>query len=224
MSLKRYTSIFFAFLLIWTAPVHAQINLDLLENSPTPTPLPEGQNYILEIEQIDLSKQTEIKPTLTSSQKKMFDQNGFVVIQAQGVSGLTIEKTQLTFESFMDGKAQSKSTQVKLDEHATSSGFQLLMNLKESLSSGDRVVAPTNCSETIPCTVTRAVGWDDMNAGWGYSLDGETYRPVPTNNTTIERQGVSSRSRPYMMTWRVQPENKLDGIYSARVQLIVLPF
>lgn len=224
MSLKGYTSIFFVVLFIWALPVSAQLNLELLDNSPTPTPLPEGQEYILEIEQIDLSKQPENKPTLTTAQRKEFERNGYVIIRMDGLSSLTIEKTHLTYSPFKESDGQIQTTQVNVDEHSTGSGFQLLMNLRQSLSSGETIISPTYCDESSPCTVQRPSDWDMKVFGWGYSFDGEKYRPVPTETTAIETQGISDRSRPFMMSWKIAPDTNIDGIYSARVQLIALPY
>lgn len=231
MSLKRYTSIFCLCLLLGSSSVHAQLDLELLEDSPTPSPLPEGQEYSIEIEQLTPS---EIRnEALDQAEQREFARQGFVVRSGEQLTAMSIEKTQLSFTSFRTDPIQEASTQLVVRSNLNHAN-QLLMDTISQLSSGTNPIPPTSCDPDYPCTKGRATPWNDTDSvGWGYSLRGErvpsdyeqgrAYKPPQTEHTSLMTFRHREAQERLIMNWKIVTSDAPDGIYSGVIRLIALP-
>ncbi|MBP9691261.1 hypothetical protein KBD81_04245 [Candidatus Woesebacteria bacterium] len=222
MSSKRYASIFLTLLLMWSVPVHAQMNLELLENSPTPTPLPPGQEYILEIKPIQETGEV-MKSSLSSEDMRIFDTKGVVVRSGEGTTSLQIEKTQLHFDTFGTSSKQDESTQLKLSAEKAS-GYELVMEVVSPLSSAHvGEISGTSCNAERRCTETRDAPWTETGtSAWGYMISGAQYRTPPLEPRTVF-QSLASAPMTKKLTVRIVTDQVPDGIYSSTLHLILLP-
>jgi|GEM_PF-2096545 len=198
MSFKRYTSIFLlVFILTFTQGVFAQVDLRLLENSPTPTPLPEGQEYVLEIEQITQSEDTLLL-RLSASEQATFEEQGFVITGTRPGVTLSLSKTQLSFDTFEAETPQTDDLKMTIQMHDMH-GHQILLG----------------SDETADGSMPRPE----------YSIQGEgEYHQVETALTPILNTGRSREQESIRMTWRIVPTKSTDEIYSHDVAVLLLPY
>ncbi|QQS44630.1 hypothetical protein IPM65_03460 [Candidatus Roizmanbacteria bacterium] len=223
---------------LFSAPgVHAQIDLDLLLNSPTPTPLPPGQEYILELEQLDLSTASDSGKfgSFSTAERKRFEEQGYTVRSKDQPISFSIDRTQIAFSSFETAPVQEEQSSVHIS--AESSGFQVLMEAKAAFSSeNDTTIPPTRCDSRRTCSALRAQSWkNEQIPGWGYSVSGNNapsdfqdktfYRPPSFDGIiALLKQGEPAKRSSITLNWKIVTEALNDETYSSVVTLFALPY
>lgn len=217
--------------------VAAQVDLDLLLNSPTPSPLPAGQEYILELEQLDLSTSSDSGQlgSFTTTERKQFEEFGYVVRSSGQAISLGIDRTQIAFSSFQTAPVQEEQSVMTVLSGST--GFQMVMEAYTALSSvNGTVIAPTRCDSRQTCSPLRAQRWESEQAsGWGYNLSGTNkpsdfnsksyYRPLSQNGEiSLIKTGEPNKKNSITMTWRIVNTALSDETYASIVALFVLPY
>ncbi len=227
----------FAFLLLQSTPVHAQIDLDLLLNTPTPSPLPPGQEYILEIEQLDLSSASDSGQfgAFSSSERVHFEEQGYIVRNNNESISFSVDRAQIAFGSFKTAPVQEEQTTAMIISE--SSGFQLIMEATGSFSSeNSTTIPPTRCDSRRTCSPLRAQEWrNEQIPGWGYNLSGsgipkdfknKTYYRPPSLDGIIAllKQGAPDNKTSITLNWKVVSDAESEETYSSVVRLLALPY
>ena len=225
------------FFLFLSTPTHAQIDLDLLLNTPTPTPLPPGQEYILELEQLDYSTASDSGQfgSFSSSERKLFEEQGYVVKSSAQDISFSVDRTQIAFGSFVTAPVQEESSATSITSQE--SGFQILMGAKGGFASANSsIIPPTRCDSRQTCSPLRAQQWkNDQTPGWGYSLSGNDaprdfkdktfYRPVSLDGSiALIKQGASTKRNAPTLHWKVVTNGENEETYSTVVTLFALPY
>lgn len=230
--------IFCSFYLLFAGhAVYAQIDLDLLLNTPTPTPLPPGQEYILELEQLDLSTASDSghMSSMTAFDREQFEKNGYTIISSDKDLSFSINRTQIAFRSFTTAPIQEEESVANITSEA--SGFQIVMEAQTGLKSTDKTaILPTRCDSRKTCSPLRASRWtDEKPTGWGYKLsgssiphdfqDGTFYRsPSLDGSVSLLKQGENTKNNTVTITWKIIADAAGDETYSSIVRLFALPY
>ena len=215
----------------------AQIDLDLLLNTPTPSPLPPGQEYILELEQLDVGAASDSGHlgSFTVSEQQRFEENGYIVRSTRQDIFFSIDRTQIAFSSFETAPVQEEKSVATISSEE--SGFQVLMNAHTGLSSVNGTTIPTTrCDSHQTCSPLRAESWKKQQPpGWGYNLSGsripkdfqdKTFYRSPSLDGSISllKQGEATKTNTITVTWKVITDGLNDEKYSPIVRLFALPY
>lgn len=226
-----------SYFVLSTSSVHAQIDLDLLLNTPTPSPLPPGQEYILELEQLDLSTASDSGQfgSFSSSERKQFEEQGYVVRTKNQNISFSVDRTQIAFGSFKTAPVQEEETSAMIGSEG--SGFQVLMEAKTALSSvNNTTIPPTRCDSRQTCSPLRAQAWKDAQApGWGYSLSGSEvpqdfknktfYRPPSLDGyISLLKSGEPDSNTNITLTWKVLTDGSNEETYSSILKFFAVPY
>lgn len=220
--------------------VHAQLDFDILTDTPTPTLLPPGQEYILEIEQIDPNSATSSAglSVLSSSEKNIFNEQGYVIKSPEKNNDISfsVDRSQVAFTSFKVSPMQEKEVTLHINA-GSSIGFQLLMETVAPFSSAAGTeLEPTQCNSNNLCTPTRAQLWTDSEVpGWGYSLSGRQisqdfisknwFRPVSLEHpVTLIHAGQLNNKSSIKLNWKVVAPNISEETYSTIIKLVTIPY
>lgn len=227
----------FIFLLLPTPSAHAQIDLDLLLNSPTPSPLPPGQEYILEIEQLDLSSASDSGQfgALSSSERERFEEQGYIIRNNNESFSFTLDRAHIAFGSFKTAPIQEEQATATIVSE--NSGFQLIMEAAGAFSSeNSTTIPPTRCDSRRTCSPLRAQAWsNEQIPGWGYNLSGSRvphdfrdktyYRPPSLDgNISLLKQGEPEKKTNVTFNWKIVTDATSEETYSSVVKLFVLPY
>lgn len=190
--------------------VSGQFDEELLEDPFEPTPTSVEQNYILEMHEVIASPVAALKatthPGLSDDELIQFQNNGFVIRHAESVLDdsitMSVDRTSLPVD--LSTVSVNIETAVSI---ATSgeAGYHLFMLQQTPFE--------TASGQEIP------------PAGWAYTLDGESYRPliVGTAIPAIHEPALLKR-QTNKLSFRIQKADQMEqGNYRTTVHMMVLP-
>lgn len=226
-----------SFLVLSAQKTYAQIDLDLLLNTPTPSPLPPGQEYILELEQLDLSTASDSGQfgSFSSSERKQFEEQGYIVRSKNQNISFVVDRTQIAFGSFKTAPTQEEESTATISSEET--GFQVIMEAKTAFSSANNTtIPPTRCDSRQTCSPMRAQEWKDTQTpGWGYNLSGSQAPPDFKNKTfyrppsldgyvSLLKNGEPARKTTATLSWKVLTAGSNEETYSSILKFFALPY
>ena len=218
--------ILFSIFIIFPLSTFAQPNLDellapidFLEESDEERP--KDQQYILKIKQLE-TQQGVTASSLTAQELSVFNERGYVIRRMDDEADkpaslhFSLDTTHKSFD-LVPGTREDISPTTMQVTTSDSSGYQLIAKLKNELktASGQKI-PPTTCDDE--CTTRIAGLWTREDAyGWGYTLDGTTYRSLSLDEYIV--------LKPTKLGLTVFPSmNQPLGAYGATIQVVALPW